>query len=74
MHELSESRFHADHEDETWELTVHDNGVGFDGGKASFGFGLREQVFSALERGNLSVTLTSASNAGTLVTIMGKTS
>lgn len=64
---------HADHEDHEWELTVHDDGVGFEPGPSVFGFGLQEQVFTALQSCGIGVRLVSRPGHGTLVTITGKT-
>lgn len=62
---------HADHEDGEWELSIHDDGVGFDAQPSTFGFGLREQVFAALQGCGIDVELTSRPSRGTLVTITG---
>ncbi|GGB37782.1 hypothetical protein GCM10011492_30670 [Flexivirga endophytica] len=62
---------HADQEDHEWELTVHDDGVGFEPGPSSFGFGLQEQVFTALQSRGIGVRLDSRPGHGTLVTITG---
>lgn len=63
---------HAEQDDYGWELTVHDDGVGFEPRPSIFGYGLQEQVFAALASCDIRVRLTSRPGRGTLVTIAGK--
>jgi signal transduction histidine kinase len=62
---------HADQGDDRWEVTVNDDGVGFDPRPECFGFGLRTQVTESLERNQLKVTITSHKGEGTCTTISG---
>lgn len=62
---------HAEQGDPGWELTIHDDGVGFDPEPSTYGFGLREQVFASLKSCGIGVRLTSKPGGGTLVTITG---
>lgn len=63
---------HAEQDNGGWELTVHDDGVGFEPEPSTYGFGLQEQVFKSLESYGICVRLTSKSGRGTLVTIIGE--
>lgn len=62
---------HADAQGEGWELTVRDDGVGFDPSQTSFGFGLAEQVVHHLDRYAIKVRVDSAPGEGTTVTLLG---
>ncbi|MBK8468261.1 MAG: hypothetical protein IPL45_00270 [Actinomycetales bacterium] len=62
---------HADQEDERWEVTVRDDGVGFDEREHPHGFGLASQVIGELTRLGLHVAIASAPGHGTAVTIAG---
>jgi len=62
---------HADQEDEQWEVTVRDDGVGFDEREHPHGFGLASQVIGELTRLGLQVAIASAPGHGTAVTITG---
>jgi signal transduction histidine kinase len=62
---------HADElSDGSWEVTVQDDGVGFDPAHA-FGYGLRVQAGSRLREAGMSVAVESAPGEGTWVTIVG---
>lgn len=63
---------HADRlADGCWEVTVQDDGVGFDPDAVS-GFGLRVQAGSALHEAGMGVVVDSAPGEGTKVTITGE--
>ncbi|GAA1902792.1 hypothetical protein GCM10009814_35230 [Lapillicoccus jejuensis] len=64
---------HADVDDAgtSWEVTVRDDGVGFDPATTPRGFGLARQVVGAAERAGLHVTVDSAPGEGTLVRLQG---
>lgn len=62
---------HADQEDEQWEVTVRDDGLGFDEREHPHGFGLASQVIGELTRLGLEVNIASAPGHGTAVTIAG---
>lgn len=62
---------HAEQDACGWELTVHDDGVGFEPTPAAYGFGLKQQVFEALRSSGIQVQLASRPGHGTLVTIIG---
>lgn len=62
---------HADQEDDRWEVTVRDDGVGFDERDHPHGFGLASQVIGELTRLGLEVAILSAPGHGTAVTIAG---
>jgi hypothetical protein len=62
---------HADQGDDRWEVTVSDDGVGFDPRPERFGFGLRTQVTESLEQNQLNVTIASHIGEGTCTTISG---
>lgn len=63
------------HLDETrpgrWELTVHDDGRGFDTGSTVLGVGLRAVVIDALAPHGVTATVESVPAAGTTVTLRG---
>ncbi|MGN6330328.1 MAG: ATP-binding protein [Motilibacteraceae bacterium] len=62
---------HADtRPDGAWEVSVQDDGVGFDP-EAVSGFGLRVQAGSALRESSMSVAVDSAPGEGAKVTIIG---
>lgn len=54
-----------------WEVTVRDDGVGFDPAKVRKGFGLREQVESQCALAGITVTLNSFPGEGTEVRLAG---
>lgn len=62
---------HADHADGIWEVTVTDDGVGFEPIPDNFGFGLRTQVIESLKRSGLAVSINSHPGEGTCTTISG---
>lgn len=64
---------HADADDQTWEVVVTDDGVGFDAATHPLGFGLAMQVQHSLEELGVDVTIASAPGRGTSVTIVGPT-
>ena len=69
--ELITITIHADHADGIWEVTVTDDGVGFEPIPDNFGFGLRTQVIESLERSGLAVSINSHPGEGTCTTISG---
>lgn len=71
--QASEVTIHADLVDDTWEVTVTDDGVGFDIGSAPLGFGLQVQVIDSLRRNDIEVEVTSRRGEGTCVTMAGRT-
>lgn len=54
-----------------WEMTVQDDGVGFDTSAAALGYGLRVQAGEALHAAGLAVAVDSAPGEGTKVAITG---
>ncbi|WP_194904117.1 hypothetical protein [Catenulispora rubra] len=54
-----------------WEVTVHDDGRGFDPAVTPLGFGLREQVTGVLTRHDVSTLIGSEPGDGTSVTLRG---
>ena len=60
----------AEDEDGTgWEVTLHDDGIGFDTSATAFGVGLREVVVEQLARSEVSVEISSIRDLGTTVTL-----
>ncbi|MER6941073.1 hypothetical protein ABTX24_17270 [Nocardioides sp. NPDC127514] len=60
----------AEDEDGTgWEVTLHDDGIGFDTSATTFGVGLREVVVGQLARSGVDVQITSIRDLGTTVTL-----
>ena len=60
----------AEDEDGTgWEVTLHDDGIGFDTSATTFGVGLREVVVEQLARSGVDVQITSIRDLGTTVTL-----
>ncbi|MFD7074671.1 hypothetical protein ACFV9G_10695 [Nocardioides sp. NPDC059952] len=60
----------AEDEDGTgWEVTLHDDGIGFDTSATAFGVGLREVVVEQLARSGVSVEISSIRDLGTTVTL-----
>ncbi len=59
---------HADAIDDGWEVVIRDDGTGFDP-EADLGFGLEVQVFDALARHRIAVTIDTAPGEGTAVTL-----
>ena len=68
----SEVVVHADADADTWEVSVSDDGIGFDLLATPRRFGLQEQVLGAAHGQGLSVDIASAPGEGTLVTISGR--
>ncbi|WP_300766783.1 hypothetical protein [uncultured Bifidobacterium sp.] len=64
-----EVTIHADDHGGWWEVSVVDDGVGFDPASISYGFGLQHQVLEPLKAEGLSVSIESAPGEGTAVTI-----
>ena len=54
-----------------WEVTVHDDGRGFDPAATPLGFGLREQVTGALAAHGIGTRIRSVPGDGTSVTLRG---
>ena len=67
----SEVTVHADQSAKAWEVSVADNGVGFEPDPATYGFGLASQVLDSLEGNGLSVSISSHPGEGTCITIQG---
>lgn len=61
----------ADEDQGWWEVTVHDDGRGFDQATTALGFGLREQVTGALAAQEVTNRIDSVPGDGTTVTIRG---
>lgn len=60
----------AEDEDGTgWEVTLHDDGNGFDTSATTFGVGLREVVVEQLARSGVDVEISSIRDLGTTVTL-----
>lgn len=60
----------AEDEDGTgWEVTLHDDGIGFDTSATTFGVGLREVVVEQLARSGVGVEINSIRDLGTTVTL-----
>ncbi len=62
---------HADARAAEWEVSVNDDGAGFDVDSTSFGFGLRDQVIRRLAGVGARVSVESAPGEGTRVTVRG---
>lgn len=60
---------HASADDQSWEVTVHDNGQGFESVPASFGYGLGTQVIDELGRHGVNVIVWSRPGEGCLITM-----
>jgi nitrate/nitrite-specific signal transduction histidine kinase len=63
----TEVTIHAEDHGDWWEVSVADDGVGFDPSAVHYGFGLRHQVVEPLRSEGLAVTVTSAPGEGTVV-------
>ncbi|GAA4110365.1 hypothetical protein GCM10022415_03980 [Knoellia locipacati] len=61
----------ADGDAETWVVTLHDDGVGFEVSAASMGVGLRQVVVGEMRRRGMDVTISSTPGVGTTVTLTG---
>jgi nitrate/nitrite-specific signal transduction histidine kinase len=63
---------HADSTSKTWEVSVADDGVGFDAAdQSNYGFGLRSQVLDSTQRAGMEVEVVSRPGEGTCVYIRG---
>ncbi|MGH3380857.1 MAG: ATP-binding protein [Actinoallomurus sp.] len=62
----------ADEAQGVWEITVRDNGCGFDTATTPRGFGLRVQVEQALEAQQVSAHVHSVPGDGTTITLHGR--
>ncbi len=71
--EANEVVIHACATDRGWELTLRDDGVGFDLSEASLGFGLRHQVMTGLSRVGVACEIASEPGGGTSVTLFPAT-
>lgn len=58
-------------EDETWVVTLHDDGVGFEVSEATMGVGLRQVVVGEMRRRDIDVSISSTPGVGTTVTLTG---
>lgn len=68
----SEIVVHADCVDDTWEVSVCDDGVGFDPQTTPFGFGLQSQVLDSTRDHGMTVEITSSPGRGTCAVIRGR--
>ena len=68
----SEVVVHADCVDDAWEVSVCDDGVGFDPATTSYGFGLQSQVIDSLKGKGMAVEVASRPGEGTCVVIRGR--
>ena len=62
---------HADCVDDMWEVSVSDDGIGFDPGTTAYGFGLQSQVLDSAQSKGMTVEIESAPGEGTYVVIRG---
>lgn len=67
----SEVVVHADCAEDSWEVSVCDDGVGFDPERVEYGFGLQTQVFDSLTSKGMTVQIASRPGEGTCVVIRG---
>ena len=67
----SEVVVHADSQGDSWEVSVCDDGIGFDPDTTPYGFGLQSQVLDSAEKNGMSVEITSEVGEGTCVVIRG---
>jgi len=63
---------HADSGEDFWEVSVCDNGVGFDPGTTSYGFGLQSQVLDSAHAKGMTVEIMTHPGEGTCVVIRGR--
>jgi signal transduction histidine kinase len=63
---------HTDCDASVWEVSICDDGIGFDPESTHFGFGLQNQVLDATRRAGMSVEIVSRPGEGTCVYIRGK--
>ncbi|WP_328527188.1 hypothetical protein OG984_15480 [Nocardioides sp. NBC_00368] len=52
-----------------WEVTLHDDGIGFDASETVYGVGLREVVVEQLARSGIAVRINSIPDLGTTITL-----
>jgi len=69
--QASEVVVHADCVGDIWEVSVCDDGIGFDPRTTPYGFGLQSQVLDSAQRMGMTVEITSAPGEGTCVVIRG---
>jgi len=62
---------HADCVDGMWEVSVCDDGVGFDPGTTTYGFGLQSQVLDSTRSQGMTVDIASNPGEGTCIVISG---
>lgn len=55
-----------------WEVSLHDDGTGFETASTPYGVGLREVVVAQLGRSGVSTTIDSVAGLGTTVTLVGR--
>gem|GEM_PF-3179694 len=67
----SEVVVQAERTDDAWQVSVRDDGVGFDPARTAFGFGLQSQVLDPARRAGMSVQIDSRPGQGTCVRIRG---
>jgi signal transduction histidine kinase len=65
---------HADYTGGRWELTVRDDGVGYDPAVTPAGFGLRQLVVANLTEQGVSVVVESVPGVGTVAVLVGDSS
>jgi signal transduction histidine kinase len=65
---------HTDVREGLWEVSVADDGIGFDPDKVEYKFGLTSQVIDSARRNGLTVSIESRPGEGTCVTIGGRVS
>lgn len=63
---------HTDQNQKFWEVSVADNGIGFDSANTKFGFGLGSQIPEACAERDISLDIQSAPGEGTIVTLTGQ--
>lgn len=59
-------------EQEGWEVSLHDDGTGFETTSTTYGVGLREVVIEQLARAGVGTTIDSIPGVGTTVTLVGQ--
>lgn len=59
-------------EQEGWEVSLHDDGAGFETTSTTYGVGLREVVIEQLARAGVGTTIDSIPGVGTTVTLVGQ--
>jgi signal transduction histidine kinase len=66
---VTEVTVHVDSQGDDWEVSVCDDGVGFDPDNTTLGFGLQSQVLDAAESRGMTVSIDSTPGEGTCVFI-----